>query len=84
MGSGTSSQRGGAVLRGGPGTILSSMPVYPKALLATAAVLMLLSCIGAPYPEQMYLQHIPTVLALAALALLAKRETRSPTPRSPA
>ncbi len=53
------------------------MPAYPKALLSTAAVLMLLGCIGAPYPEQTYLQHIPTVLALAALALLAKRDPLS-------
>lgn len=53
------------------------MPSYPKALLAAAALLMVLGCIGAPYPEQMYLQHIPTVLALVALALLAKRDPLS-------
>ena len=48
-----------------------------KALLAAAALLMLASCLGAPYPGQMYLQHIPTVLALTALALLAQRHSLS-------
>ena len=48
-----------------------------KTLLLAAALLMLASCVGALYPEQMYLQHIPTVLALAALALFAKRHTLS-------
>lgn len=49
------------------------MSTYPKALLSTAALLLLLSCIGAPYPEQMYLQHIPTVVALALLAISSRR-----------
>ena len=53
------------------------MPAYPKALLAAVALLTVLGCLGAPYPEQMYLQHIPTVLALAALALLTKRDPLS-------
>jgi putative membrane protein len=46
---------------------------YQKALLSAAAVLLVLSCLGAPYPEQMYLQHIPTVVALAALAVSGRR-----------
>lgn len=46
-------------------------------LIAAAALLMGVSCLGAPYPEQMYLQHIPTVLALAALWVLAQRRALS-------
>lgn len=53
------------------------MPLHPKVLIAASALLMLASCLGAPYPEQMYLQHIPTVLALAALAVLARRRSLS-------
>ena len=49
------------------------MSAPQKALLSTATLLLLLSCIGAPYPEQMYLQHIPTVVALAALAVFSRR-----------
>ena len=49
------------------------MSVPQKILFSTAALLLLLSCIGAPYPEQMYLQHIPTVVALAALAIFSRR-----------
>jgi putative membrane protein len=49
------------------------MNAYQKSLLSTAAVLLVLSCIGAPYPEQMYLQHIPTVVALVAPAVLSRR-----------
>ncbi|MES1245028.1 MAG: DUF2238 domain-containing protein [Acidobacteriota bacterium] len=44
------------------------MNAYQRLLLSTGAVLLVLGCIGAPYPEQMYLQHIPTVVALVALA----------------
>ncbi len=46
---------------------------YPKILLGATALLLVLGCIGAPYPGQMYLQHIPTVVALAALAVLSRR-----------
>jgi putative membrane protein len=49
------------------------MSVPQKVLLSIAALLLLLSCIGAPFPEQMYLQHIPTVVALAALAIFGRR-----------
>lgn len=43
------------------------------AILATLGALLLASLIDAPYPEQMYLQHIPTVLLLAACPFLARR-----------
>jgi putative membrane protein len=49
------------------------MNAYQRSLLATAAVLLVLGCLGAPYPEQMYLQHIPTVVALVTLAVLSRR-----------
>lgn len=49
------------------------MNAYQKSLLSMAAVLLVLGCIGAPYPEQMYLQHIPTVVALVALAISSRR-----------
>lgn len=49
------------------------MSSHQKSLLWGAALLLLLGCIGAPYPEQMYLQHIPTVVALAALAVFGRR-----------
>ena len=41
--------------------------------LAFVFLAMLASWIHAPYPQQMYLQHIPTVLALASWPLLARR-----------
>ncbi|HEX3127019.1 MAG TPA: DUF2238 domain-containing protein [Thermoanaerobaculia bacterium] len=53
------------------------MNAYKKSLLSTAAILLVLSCIGAPYPDQMYLQHIPTVIALAALAISSRRNPLS-------
>ena len=49
------------------------MNAYQKFLLSMAVVLLVLGCIRAPYPEQMYLQHIPTVVALVALAILSRR-----------
>jgi len=49
------------------------MSTYQKALLSAAVLLLLLSCLGAPYPEQMYLQHVPTVIAFLTLALSARR-----------
>lgn len=49
------------------------MNAYQKSLLSMAAVLLVLGCIGAPYPEQMYLQHIPTVVALVALPVSSRR-----------
>src|SRR5215203_2016020 len=55
----------------------TAMPVLQKTLLSAAVLLLLASCLGAPYPEQMYLQHIPTVAALAGLALSAKKDPLS-------
>jgi putative membrane protein len=49
------------------------MPRYQKTLLAAAVFLMVLSSFGSPYPEQMALQHIPTVAAFTLLALTARR-----------
>ncbi len=43
------------------------------ATLAFIFVAMLVSWIHAPYPQQMYLQHIPTVLALVSWPMLARR-----------
>jgi putative membrane protein len=50
---------------------------FQRRLIAAATLLMVVSCIGAPYPNQMYLQHIPTVLALTILAVLAQRRALS-------
>lgn len=49
------------------------MSAYQKSLLSATTLLLVLGCVGAPYPEQMYLQHIPTVGALVALAVLGRR-----------
>ena len=38
----------------------------------------LLSCIHAPFPSQMYLQHLPTAVAIVLLPLAAKRGMFSP------
>jgi putative membrane protein len=44
-----------------------------KALLALLAVALAASWIRAPFPDQMALQHAPTLAALAVLPLLARR-----------
>ncbi len=49
------------------------MTRFQFSTLAVVALLLMLSLIHAPYPEQMYLQHIPTLLALVAWPLLSKR-----------
>lgn len=46
---------------------------YQIVLWAVVAATMALSWIHAPYPDQMYLQHIPTVAALVAWPFLARR-----------
>jgi len=43
-------------------------------LLALAA-----SCVRAPFPQQMYLQHLPTAVAVILLPLAARRGVLSPT-----
>ena len=49
------------------------MTRFQFSTLATVALLLMVSLIGAPYPQQMYLQHIPTVLVLVGWPLLGKR-----------
>jgi putative membrane protein len=46
---------------------------FQWSLLALLAAALVASCIGAPYPEEMYLQHSPTVFVLFALPLAARR-----------
>ncbi len=46
---------------------------YEHKLLIALGVAMLLSCIGAPYPDQMYLQHSPTVFLLFFLPWITRR-----------
>jgi putative membrane protein len=46
---------------------------YPPFLGAVVVASMLVSLIRAPYPDQMYLQHIPTLLALFAWPVVARR-----------
>jgi putative membrane protein len=44
-----------------------------RTLLAVLVVLTLASCIKAPFPSQMVLQHLPTAAALVALGTLPRR-----------
>lgn len=46
---------------------------YQASLLALLAAALAGSCIRAPYPEEMYLQHSPTVLFLLAAPWLLRR-----------
>ena len=46
---------------------------YQKTLLLFVAAVTAVSWIRAPYPNEMLLQHIPTVLALLVWPLLARR-----------
>ena len=46
---------------------------YERKLLVLLAVSMVLSCIGAPYPREMYLQHSPTVFMLFFLPWFKRR-----------
>ena len=49
------------------------MKPYQRTLLAALTALAIASCIRAPYPREMYLQHLPTVAAIVALAILPRR-----------
>ncbi len=49
---------------------MTSVKWFLLALLATALIL---ACLRPPYPEEMYLQHSPTVALLIALPLLSRR-----------
>ena len=42
-------------------------------LLALLAAAVVLACLRPPYPEEMYLQHSPTIALLIALPLLSRR-----------
>jgi putative membrane protein len=46
---------------------------YQSTLLGLIVMAMVVSWIHAPYPEQMYLQHIPTVMVVIAFPMLARR-----------
>lgn len=49
------------------------MTPYGRGLLIGLTALAALSCVRAPFPSQMYLQHIPTAVAIVALAIAARR-----------
>lgn len=49
------------------------MTNYQKALWLVLALSAAASCISPPFPDELLLQHIPTVLVLAALPLLVQR-----------
>ncbi len=51
----------------------SSFWTYEHKLLLVLAVAMGLSCLGAPYPREMYLQHSPTVFLLFFLPWMHRR-----------
>lgn len=46
---------------------------FEHGLLALLAVAMALSCIGAPYPREMFLQHSPTLFVLCFLPWITRR-----------
>lgn len=54
------------------------MQRFETSLLILLVVAGVASCVGAPYPHQMYLQHIPTGAILIALAVVARRRFFSP------
>lgn len=58
-----------------PNTEKPTLPfwTYERMLLVLLAASMVLSCIGAPYPREMYLQHSPTVFMLFFLPCFQKR-----------
>jgi putative membrane protein len=51
----------------------SSFWTYEHKLLLILAVAVVLSCIGAPYPREMYLQHSPTLFLLFFLPWIHRR-----------
>ncbi|HEY0157080.1 MAG TPA: DUF2238 domain-containing protein [Thermoanaerobaculia bacterium] len=50
---------------------------FERTLLAVLVVAVLASCLGAPFPRQMYLQHLPTAVAVLLLPLVATRRQLS-------
>ena|SRR5438045_3512316 len=53
------------------------MPAYQQRLLIAFTLVAAVSCLNPPYPDQLMLQHIPTVLLLTALLLSRKLWTLS-------
>lgn len=53
------------------------MTAVERSLLALLLLAVLASCIRAPFPEQMLLQHLPTAVVLVLLPLLARSKTLS-------
>ena len=49
------------------------MSTAQKSLLALLVLALLASCIHPPYPQEMFLQHLPTVALLCALPWIARR-----------
>ena len=49
------------------------MTSYQRILLAFLAIAVVVSCIRPLYPQEMFLQHLPTVAAILVLALTARR-----------
>jgi putative membrane protein len=57
-----------------PGRASKRMPV---AVISLTAAMIPLSFIRAPYPQQLILQHVPTVIAVAALLVLVRISSMS-------
>lgn len=55
------------------------MSAFERSLLVLLLAAVLLSCVGAPFPQQMYLQHVPTAVVLILLPLVARAKALSPT-----
>lgn len=49
------------------------MSRYERSLWILLVLSALASCVGAPFPRQMYLQHLPTVVVIIALPVVARR-----------
>lgn len=49
------------------------MSTFQRVLFGVLVAALLASCIDPPFPKQMFLQHFPTVVLLAALPLWARR-----------
>ena len=55
------------------------MNTLERSLLALLLVAVLLSCIAAPFPQQMFLQHVPTAVLFVLLPLVARAKVLSST-----
>jgi putative membrane protein len=49
------------------------MSRFERTLLSLLAIVVMVSCVGAPFPQQMYLQHLPTLAAIVLLVGAARR-----------